>query len=240
MDSQIIMLGDIHGDYHQIQKFFNRLQLTNVSLFQVGDFGVGFTYNEREVRKELKTLQLLSDFLVKRESHLYVIRGNHDDPSFFDGEHNFDGITFLQDYDVVEVNGLKILGIGGATSVDKVDRKEGKDWWAGEKPVFDESKLDLTGIDVVITHTAPNFTQPFGGNAFISNYISRTMGLAEELLEERNILAKISDKILENNTPRFWFYGHFHQSYMTEVGDVMMIGLDINEFYELLWREEQI
>ncbi len=233
MGNQIVILGDIHGSYKVIQNFFRDKQLENITIFQVGDFGVGFNDEPRDLVKEQKTLKLLSDYLVKRKSHLYVVRGNHDDPGFFDGTHDFVGITFMVDYKIYTVNDITFLPIGGAISLDKIDRKEGKSWWPKERVVYNQALDDIKGVDVVLTHTTPNFAPPFGSNTLVDTYCERTMGLREELLYERNLMARIADKILERSYPAYWFYGHYHNSFISEYENTKMVGLDINEFMEL-------
>ena len=76
-------------------------------IFSCGDFGVGFGYNNpREEKKEHKKLSILNDFLNKRNIFLYVVRGNHDNPIFYDGNHNFSNIIFMQ---IVISNLCKVL-----------------------------------------------------------------------------------------------------------------------------------
>ena len=87
-------------------------------MIQVGDFGAGF-------RKDfLDDMLYLNDVLNEYNVTLYVIRGNHDDPKFFNGNHNWGNLKLLKDYTVLDLEGKKILLIGGAISIDRGNRIE--------------------------------------------------------------------------------------------------------------------
>jgi hypothetical protein len=219
-------------------------------LFQAGDLGVGFRYNDpRQPEKEKRRLEEINIFLKKRKIFLYVVRGNHDNPIFFDGNHNFTNIVFMQDYDIVEIGERAVLGIGGATCVDRKPnhnfkdyrghnypgRKEGIDWWPGaEKVIYDEEKLKtIAGIDIVVTHTAPDFVYPpvLGGTVF--KWIECDPELKEELIAERELVGKIYKKLDEINVIKWWIYAHFHQSKFQLYNFTKFKLLDIGEVYEI-------
>jgi len=247
----IILLGDIHGEYQVINKFFKKNKLSNVDIIQVGDFGVGFYHNDkRNVIKDDRELQNLSNYLGKRNSKIYVLRGNHDDPKYFDGTYTkYENIIFLVDYEPFKLNNISFLPIGGAISIDKglnpydtrkkigrvkkVGRRIGINWWPDEEIVFKPEVLKkLIGIDIVLTHSGPDFALPYGvGKVATEN--QDNPGLVMSILEERNTLSKIFDILNENNNISHWFYGHFHKSNKITFNDVELIGLDIDEFYEL-------
>jgi DNA repair exonuclease SbcCD nuclease subunit len=191
VDMPIAAFGDIHGVFDVIRSKAKIYFLENIVCFACGDFGVGFCYNNPiEPRKEKKRLSDLNLFLKKRNIFLYVVRGNHDNPTFFDGKHNLSNLIFMQDYDVVEVGEHNILGIGGATSVDRKEnpnfgfkgRREGIDWWPDEKVVYDEEKLQsLGGIDMVVSHTCPDFIYPSVENKDVERWIEYDPELRQEL-----------------------------------------------------------
>jgi metallophosphoesterase superfamily enzyme len=78
MKRKIYIVGDIHGKFETIFNHLYYNELKDVVYIQVGDFGIG--YNLKYEKEKLRELNLL---LEERYSELYVIRGNHDDPSFF-------------------------------------------------------------------------------------------------------------------------------------------------------------
>ena len=74
-----ICLGDIHGDYDVIRKFIKNYDITNANIIQLGDFGVGFgTFTENK-----KQLDYYNKIFVKRNVHIWVVRGNHDNKLYF-------------------------------------------------------------------------------------------------------------------------------------------------------------
>jgi len=247
-----VILGDIHGKFDIINKYFKKHTLIDTNIFQVGDFGVGFYYNDaREVVKEDKQLKNLSDYLGKRNSHLYVVRGNHDDPKFFDGSRNeYENITFMRDYIPLTIDGTVYLPIGGAISIDKgpnpfdtrkkighikkIGRRVNIDWWENEPIKFHPSILNkLRGVDVVLTHTAPDFAPPYGIGKIPPEFSNNDGKLLMSIIEERNLMSKLYDTLIMNNKPKFWFYGHFHDSNSLTFDETKFVGLDINEFHEL-------
>jgi Icc-related predicted phosphoesterase len=250
------VIGDIHGDFDLLKDRVKNYELSNTILFQVGDFGVGFRYNDpREPKKENKRLKDLNDFLKKRNIFLYVIRGNHDNPMFFDGNHNLANLIFMKDYDVVEVGRFTYIGIGGATSVDRKSnhhfksyrgnnhpgRREGIDWWGvGEKVSYNEDKLEkIAGIDVVLTHTCPDFIFPpiLGGPVW--KWCDCDSTLKDELIEERAIMSKIYNKLNELSVIKLWAYGHFHGSNFETYGNTKFKLLDVGEFLEINLRRNE-
>ncbi len=254
-DLPIAVIGDIHGDFRLLRDKINYYQLENICLFLAGDFGCGFGHNDpREPKKEQRRLSELNDFLKKRKIFLYVIHGNHDSPDFFDGNHNFSNLIFMQDYDIVEIGEYKILGIGGATSVDRKPnhhfkdyrghnhpgRVEGVSWWKDEKVVYNEEKLaNLAGIDVAITHTAPDFVYPpvLGGPVW--KWCDCDPELKNELIAERALMSKIFNKLDEINMIKYFVYGHFHASHIEKINTTIFKLLDIGEIYEIKFKKEE-
>jgi len=255
-DIPIAVIGDVHADWNIIRYKIKYYDLDNTVIFQVGDFGVGFGYDDpREPGKEAKRLKELNVFLKKRNIYLYVVRGNHDNPMFFDGKHNLTNVIFTQDYDIVEVGEHMTLCIGGATCVDRkpnhhfkdymghnfLGRRKGIDWWPGaEKIVYNEEKLtNIGGIDMVVTHTAPDVVYPpvLGGNVF--KWCDCDPELKDELIAERETVTKIFNKLDEWNSVVFWFYGHFHQTNTQKHNLTTFCLLDVGEFREVKFHKRE-
>lgn len=257
IDLPVAVIGDIHDKFEVITNKIRQYQLSDAILFQAGDFGVGFNYNNPVIpRKENKRLKDLNNKLFKERIFLYVVRGNHDNPMFYDGKHNLTNIVFMQDYDIVEVGDFSYLGIGGATSVDRKrnnlikdyrgkdypGRREGVDWWPGaEKIVYDEDKLaTIAGVDVVITHTCPDFAYPPTKSEGLNKWFACDPELEGELIEERIVTTKIYNKLNEMNCIKFWYYGHFHQTKKEKHGVTEFCLLDVDEFREVkIFKEDE-
>lgn len=242
----LIFLGDIHGNFNYVQWYVKQHKLENCTIYQVGDFGIGFTSEFND----MNTLRLLDQFLKERNIQMYAIRGNHDNPKFFDGhlKNHFENLHLLVDYDVIEIDGKKILGVGGAVSIDRKPRikdqleydrmgKKVELYWHDEVFVLDEEKLKtIEGIDIVVTHTAPDFCYPInkhGFNWLVDGFIQNDEKLKEDLLVERILVTKMSEILKEKNKVNHWIYGHFHNSFIENFGDTHYRLLDVNEMFYL-------
>jgi hypothetical protein len=221
----IAYIGDLHGNFAYIRWWLKQGHHKNITLIQVGDFGVGFKPNTEDY-----VLQELNKELGKRESFLLVIRGNHDNPAWFDGNHDYEFIKFLPDYSTMEIDGLNHLFIGGAVSVDRKLRTEGIDYWKDESFVLDLDKIkDLKDIDVVVTHNAPIFVEPFGFNGLVAYYAERDSTLLDDLTKERNNITEVFNVLQKNNSIKYHFYGHFHYSTKNLIDGCNHIMLNISE-----------
>lgn len=242
---RILYLGDIHGDFNIINQYIKLYNIKNAYIIQIGDFGVGFTTFD----KDRRNLQMTNEALKKRNIILYAIRGNHDRPDYFENDpFNFTNIKLVKDYTVLELEDKKILCIGGAISVDRVDRytrdqknglfdiKGNENWWRDEKFIFDNDKLkDLRDINIVVTHTAPDYCPIDNSNGFgpfVNSYIKRDKGLNIELMEERRDMTLAFQTIKENNDITHHYYGHFHRSDYINMYGIKHRVLNINELWE--------
>ena len=224
------ILGDIHGDFQKL--YMKAMAVTDTTIIQVGDFGAGFKKRERFD----EDMHDINKQLVKNNNRLLVIRGNHDDPAYFDGTYNFSNIEFLKDYTVRNIEGRNYLFVGGAISIDRIIRKSGVEYWPDEKFVLDLDKINAIdeNIDVVIAHSSPSFCQPVHFNELVWWYVAQDPSLHNELLQERKDFEEMYNALKENgHTLEYWFNGHFHFNAEELIQDTNFILLTINQFYEL-------
>lgn len=221
----MICIGDIHGEFGVI----NKTGISHCNVIQVGDFGLGFS------KKDMQTMEYWNESWKSRDIHVYAIRGNHDEPKYWDGTYKdrWSNIHLVPDYTMLELEGESWLCIGGATSIDRVFRKQDRDYWKDEVFNYDEEKLekvlkDCGGADYVVTHTAPQFCYPIHTNAMVNSYCGRDTHLRLELQVERELMTRAHNIICSHKKPKAWFYGHFHAS-VTEVIDGVkfkLLGVD--------------
>lgn len=226
----ILYLGDIHGNFNLINQYVKMYGLKDCHIIQVGDFGVGFHHLEKE-RRMLKTTH---DILEKNNVKVWAIRGNHDYKPYFDNDpFNFDFIKLLPDYTVLNLDNKNILCVGGAVSVDRMyrytkkqragiyeDTKVGvESWWPDEIFNLNVDKVkDLKDINIVVTHTAPDYCPPdntFGFGPFVEGIIKETgdVELRTDLHYERNQMTELFHLLkLNGNNIEHNYYGHFHKS----------------------------
>ena len=123
-DKPIYVLGDLHCDLESLKGYFTNHALSECNFIIAGDIGLGFY--PRSVH--LRELTEFNNFLKERNILLYLFRGNHDNPKYFnreireDDEFMFSNIKVLPDYSVLTTNGYNILMVGGAISIDRTHR----------------------------------------------------------------------------------------------------------------------
>jgi len=228
-------LGDIHGDFYCIERFCRKnKEKKKINLIQVGDFGAGFDFNIPG--QFMIKMDSLNGILAEYNITLYVLRGNHDDPQYFTGtyENFWSNIKLMPDYSVVEIEGKRVLMVGGAISIDRLGRAEGKSWWSDEVFVLDEEKLKIIkNIDLVVTHTSPKFCFPTEFNSLVYSFAAYDPTLLGELTHERELITRMYDILEANGNPmEKWFYGHFHSEKHRKYDNTEFNLLSINQFYE--------
>lgn len=240
----IVVCGDIHGDFNTvIHKLCVQYQMTNTVLVIAGDCGFGFEkleYYENVFKRNSVRLSKANNWVV-------MLRGNHDDPSYFqEMKISHERFCTIPDYSVIQACGHSILCIGGAVSIDRSHRmdydkahvKSGKSsYWTDEMPVYDAARLDEIGaslkIDTVISHTAPSFCELISKNG-LAQWASQDSKLLADCETERQTIDKILSHLKSSGHPiKHWYYGHFHQSRNAEIDSILFSMLDIMEFKEL-------
>lgn len=129
------------------------------TIIQVGDFGLDWP---GAMRGRLE--DRLNRLLIDHDMKLICSPGNHDNLTRIsqldvqdDGLiHWRFNITVLPKGGRTVIEGLRIGGLGGAMSVDKAHRREGRDWWPDEAPTREQAEHLVAGgpIDVLVTHDA--------------------------------------------------------------------------------------
>ena len=245
---RILYLGDLHGNFSLIHQYVKNYDIKDAHIIQVGDFGVGFALLD----KERRALGMFHDLFVKNNVIVWAIRGNHDFKPYFDNDpFGFSNIRLVPDYTVLELEGKKILCVGGAVSVDREWRYTGaqrrgefnvvpgQSWWKDEVFVLEKEKVvDLKGINIVVTHTCPSYCPPdntFGFGSFVEGIIRDTgdVGLKTDLNVERQAMNDLFHylKINGNNIDNH-YYGHFHKSEVQNYDGIVHRMLGVGELWE--------
>lgn len=244
----LCVCGDIHGEFRQLIFNIKRLSITDALIVVAGDCGIGFEkpgYYDQLYNR-------ISQTLKKRNVKLLLIRGNHDDPEYFDGNKiNYPYMTALPDYSVIRFNGQSAMCVGGGISIDREARKmdmwlnkvKGKmccpSYWADEQVVFNEQllgeiKSEEILINAVISHTAPSFCFPTTKEG-VAGWLLKDSTLELDLDTERQTMDKLFGYLIRNNNPiADWYYSHFHASANEYIHSVRFSLLDIQEI-KTLW-----
>lgn len=133
---------------------------------------------------------------------------NHDLLESFPVIEQFDGkvrvieenVYQLMRGEVYTIDGKTIFTMGGATSIDKIHRVEGKSWWAKEIPSDEEFENGLANlervnynVDYIFTHCAPDSIL-----AQVADWY------------QRDKLTNYLEVIKTSTTFKKWYFGHYH------------------------------
>ena len=245
----IVVSGDIHGDFAQlVYKCCVQYSMKDTLIIVAGDCGFGFyKFGSYEY-----VYQKCRDKLSKANNRLAFVRGNHDNPAYFEeGVVKHKRWMTIPDYSVIKACGHSILCVGGATSIDRLYRIMSERWhpletdeplapnvyWPNEQPYYDELKLDAIdekfAIDTVITHTSPSFCE-LTSHQGLYEWAIRDENLIDDVKNERKVMDNLHTYLYAKNHPlRYWFYGHYHQSWHSEIDGVKYNMLDIMELREI-------
>lgn len=240
----IVVSGDIHGEFNAlIYKLCIQSGMTDTLLIVAGDCGFGFDkygYYENVFKRN-------SSRLSKSNNWVLMVRGNHDNPAYFNDEKiAHKRFRTVPDYSVVQACGHNILCVGGAISIDREYRKVhdmrysysvNQSYWSDEMPVFESEILksinDNYRIDTVITHTAPSFCELISKEG-LSGWAAMDPEIIPDCEQERMVMDKIFENLRYAGHPiSRWCYGHFHQSWNSVIEGVLFSMLDIMEFKEI-------
>lgn len=238
-ERQLWICGDIHGELSNlVWKASRQLKIRNADILVVGDFGAGFG---RPKSMDVAYAKICSE-LKENDICLYTIRGNHDDPAFFDGSHDYERLHFLPDHRTIELCDKKIYPIGGAVSIDidmidpltqKTRRMQNDSlikfgsskriWWPDEIPTKKTEGLPEF-VDIVVSHEAPLLFEP---------PLIREKHVRDDTWKKIIESRRYFDFVLEMVLPSQWFYGHYHNHYEGCFQGTHYHGLDIAEMVKV-------
>ena len=187
---KIRFIGDVHGKYN---RYKDVIRDTPKSI-QVGDMGVGFI----SLKNGEISYQANPPYDNMSKGDHKFIRGNHDNPEACKGQ-----AFWIPDGTLTEDG---VFCVGGATSVDKIWRTEGFDWWADEELSDEElekiiQKYSEAKPELVCTHECPESI----ANEIIATY---NMTKIKDLSRTRLAL----ERMFAIHQPKFWVFGHWHKT----------------------------
>ncbi|GAB4100541.1 metallophosphoesterase [Sinomonas halotolerans] len=208
MRARFAVAGDWHGNTQAARAAVRTLRdhgITN--LLHVGDLAVRWP-GPKKGRFDSRLEQQLADAGIR----MLFIDGNHDNhlelrelPSQPDGTRRLsDHISYIPRGAVLDIGGLRVGGLGGAFSVDRQWRTEGKDLWADlEEPTEEEAaRLIAAGpVDILLFHDAPACFRGLESKFNLPQAVAAHATRTRELLQG----------VLEAMRPKAVFSGHWHQ-----------------------------
>jgi len=230
----IIASGDWHGNFKgMVNKINDQYQIEDSIIIQCGDFGVGFNkpnfYNDLFGRLNKK--------LKQKNNILFALRGNHDNPEYFQDNWKLSNIKLVSDYSTIKTPSKNLLLVGGAISIDRSGKHRIVDvsYWLNEPFVFDVVKLDAIEdkITHVFTHSSPEECEPITKEG-IMNYLITDSNLNFDINQERKNHSKLMNYLITKNHPvKEWYYGHFHYYKMQEINGIKFFLIDIDRLQDL-------
>jgi predicted phosphodiesterase len=252
----LVVCGDIHGDFNLlVNKICVQYQMTDTVVIVAGDCSFGFErkgYYDDIVKRNSKRMNNANNWIV-------FVRGNHDNPAYFDGR-TFAHKRFIAvpDYAVIKACGHEVLCIGGAISLDRSYRIEAwqqqqkklamvghehddtdllapNNYWDNEAPRIEKvvlaNILASHQIDTVVTHTAPSFCELITKTNMMA-WAENDKNLIQDIQHERSVMDEIYNTQKDHSITH-WCYGHFHQSWHSTIDGIFFKMLDIMELYEI-------
>jgi len=208
-------IGDIHGKFDELAAKLMELP-EQAKLICVGDIGLGF-----EDARTPNCLRVVNGIARSRSQQLWMIRGNHDDPEIWRSQRNswnleLSQITLVKDVDLMVIEGVPIIFVGGAISIDRIaeHRVHGETWWRDESVVANAAAQvkDLTDehgpAKLFICHAGPITALPVftPTEPNIAHYAASDAMLPEDIEIERTILSHC----VQFSGATQVVYGHYH------------------------------
>lgn len=202
----IIYCGDLHG---RVNDLIDIIQLAEakqvVAIIQVGDFGLGFPNDSWEEFFKIRAQQ------DKWKVPIYTCLGNHDNWDRLDQlnqEQGYPdkvevfpggGLYFVPRGNVLDIDGISHIFIGGAESTDQERRTPGKTWWSREQPEekeFEKFRINLEEQkpDTVVAHEVPLRVNLYRAR----RNQSYTPNMMEQILKA------------SSHQPKRFYFGHHH------------------------------
>lgn len=153
------LAGDWHGNLGHAVGSVRRLARRSIrTLLHLGDFGLWPGPDGAQF------IRRLTQECDAHDITIYVTDGNHDDHHRLATIEPVDGVRWISDRIGFHERGrrwdwanTRFVSLGGAPSVDREWRTEGRDWWAGEQ-ITDEDvarAVSADAADVMLSHDAP-------------------------------------------------------------------------------------
>jgi len=204
-----VIVGDVHAEFGRFNKFLSKRKSDVV--IACGDFG----YWPRHIDM---------DCIKAHNTKVYFCDGNHEDHRKLkslthkqEPAEITDNVFYMPRGTTLQHEGLTWLFVGGALSIDKHFRVRDQDWFEEELITEEDfNRLPDINVDVVISHTAPNF--------LLRNYNLCTLGTEEKFFDpSTHFLNGVFKKYL----PKYWYFGHFHKKFSIEHNYCLFFGLNM-------------
>lgn len=219
----IYLLGDHHGYIDLLLDHVDENAIRDAVILHVGDGEEGISFWHEH-------FQAFNDEFAKRGLLYLGMRGNHCDPSCFDGSVDLPHFKLVPDYTRLDVGGVSWLLVGGATSIDRQDRERGIDWWPEE--TFRLRRELASPADVLVTHSGPRWIGPSSYNDFVEIYAQTERERYDtDLIGELETERMLHEELFRLVRPKCWYLGHFHEPQVVQHEGCMIRLLTMHELH---------
>lgn len=210
----IYITGDVHGDFFELQQWCCAMELKKSDIIVIlGDVALNYFGGWKDYKRKKKANALGPE--------IFCIHGNHEmrpeDAGCYElidwyggkvwQQPEFPNLIFAKDGEIYDLDGKKVIVLGGAYSVDKYYRlAHDYQWFPNEQPSaeikkFAEEQLAKVNwkVDTAFSHTCPYKYRPL--EAMIHGIDQSTIDTTTE-----EWLDLIEDKL----DYKKWYCGHWH------------------------------
>lgn len=224
--------GDWHGNTQWVRKVLHDFAAENIThIYQVGDFGIWPGPQGKDFL--VKTNQLAAELGIT----IHIIPGNHEDYNQIDlMDTDNDGWLYRKAYPQLKFaprghvwtyNGITMAALGGAGSIDRNLRVEGRDWWPQEEITDKDVRALIDNVttqpwerlDILYTHEAPAGPRRVG----ITPRPAWITPEVEHYCWQQRILLR---EAVDATTPGWLFHGHWHDWYEDSIEGTTPDGTD--------------
>ena len=206
----VYLTGDTHGNISRFSSYnFSKGKHLSKNDFVIvlGDCGLLWSGDEQE--------KYWIKWLSEKPWTTLFIDGNHENfdmmdklptRGMFDNEVGVlaDSIYHLKRGKVYTIAGNTFFTLGGAASIDRMYRVEGRSWWKQEQPNSEEidaawnilEKINYD-VDYILTHTCPSSVK-----SKLMTYKVDFYDPLEDHLEDLMLVTSF----------KHWYFGHFHMN----------------------------
>lgn len=230
--TKLMLLGDLHGNTPHLEKAAKMAKREKVDLiFQLGDFG--FLWQTSRIPNVNNVLKQFGVPLV-------WIDGNHENFEMLatlgatpqDDEPTVlaEFITYSPRGYVWDFDGVKVMTLGGAFSVDVDSRLQGRSWWPEETITHrDVDRAVSRGkVDILLAHDAPEVPPKLQHMMETGGGINlRSMGQEGYKLDRASRSNRIAvTAVMQAVEPKLLVHGHMHYRYNDHLANTTVVGLD--------------
>lgn len=226
--NSVLLVGDSHGEKY-VTKVLENVIPHGSDVVHLGDVGLGFGIEPYSIEDSENWLEETDKFCIKNNINLYIIRGNHDNPFFWNKNLVYRNVKLVDTGEILEFqNGKSAYIIGGGLSIDRCARQEKVSYWSDEI-----TRIPSEGIkecDFVFSHDCPEYFNHSteGLSSRYPNFTEKDTNLVNDATLQRQTVGYIVDKV----SPTVLFSGHFHNTMTDRKHGIYYRCLDINEVYE--------